>query len=292
MGLYDRDYTQENWRSRSRYAPQMQIRFPRPSTMVMRLLIINGVVFVVEALFFPKNIPLGVDKISVLAKWFSVFPYSLWSVLQIWRLVTYQFLHANVWHILFNMLWLYFLGPVLERHWGSRRFLLFYLGCGVAGGLFYLLLVAVKFLGPGCMVGASAAIMGVFAACAILFPQISIYLFPLPIAIPIRIAAIAGTAMYVLYVVLGAKNAGGHAAHLAGMAAGAAYVLSQDWRARLKQKVDWSRRQKKTTAQRNLQLEVDRILQKVHDTGIHSLSRQEKRILKKATEAERLRHKL
>lgn len=292
MGLYDRDYTQEKWRSRSRYAPQMQIRFPRPSTMVMRLLIINCAVFLVEALFFPKNIPLGVDKISVLAKWFSVFPYSLWSVLQVWRLVTYQFLHASMLHLLFNMLWLYFLGSVLERHWGGKRFLLFYLGCGVAGGLFYLLLVALGFLGPGCMVGASGAIMGVFAACAILFPQMSLYFFPLPIAIPIRIAAIAGTAMFVLYLVLAAENAGGHAAHLAGMAAGAAYVLSERSRLDLRQKLEWRRRQKRANAQRNLQSEVDRILQKVHDTGIHSLSREEKRMLKKATEAERLRHKL
>ena len=292
MGLYDRDYTQESWRRQSRQSPRMQIRFPRPSTVVMRLLIINCAVFLVEALFFPKNIPLGLEKISILGRWFSVFPYSLWSVLQIWRLVTYQFLHASIWHLLFNMLWLYFLGPVLERNWGSKRFLLFYLGCGVAGGLFYLLLVAVGFLGAGCMVGASGAIMGVFAACAILFPQISIYLFPFPIAIPIRIAAIAGIVIYVLSVIGRAENAGGHAAHLAGMAAGAVYVLSENWRTRLKQKLEWSRRQKKTAAQRNLQSEVDRILQKVHDTGIHSLSREEKRILKKATEAERLRDKV
>jgi hypothetical protein len=88
------------------------------------------------------------------------------------------------------------------------------------------------------------------------------------------------------------SNAGGEAAHLAGMAAGAAYVLSENWRTRLKQKLQWSGRQKKRAAQRNLQSELDRILQKVHDTGIHSLSREEKRILKKATEAERLRDKV
>ncbi len=292
MGLYDRDYTQENYHAQYRYAPQMRMRFPRPSMVVMRLLIINCVVFLVEALFFPKNIPLGLDKISVLGKWFSVFPYSLGSVLQIWRLVTYQFLHANIWHLLFNMLWLYFLGPVLERHWGSRRFLLFYLGCGVAGGLLYLLLVAVKFLGPGCMVGASAAIMGVFAACAILFPQISIYLFPLPIAIPIRIAAIAGTVMYVLYVVLGAKNAGGHAAHLAGMAAGAIYVLSGPWREKLRLKARAGSWEKRIATERELQMEVDRLLQKIHDYGIHSLTPKEKKILRKATEAERMRNRL
>jgi hypothetical protein len=88
------------------------------------------------------------------------------------------------------------------------------------------------------------------------------------------------------------ENAGGEAAHLGGMAAGAVYVLSENWRGRLRQKLEWSGRQKKTAARRNLQSDVDRILQKVHDTGIHSLSREERRILKKATEAERLRHKV
>lgn len=292
MGLYDRDYTQSDFQYKSHYSPHKRMGFPRITPMVKNLLIINCVVFLAEAVFFPKNIPLGPDRISLLGKWLSVFPYSVGSVFQIWRLVTYQFLHANMWHLLFNMLWLYFLGPVLERHWGGKKFLLFYLGCGAAGGLCYLLLVGVGFLGGGCMVGASGAIMGVFAACAILFPQMSLYFFPLPVAIPIRMAAIAGLVIYVLYVMARAANAGGHAAHLAGMAAGAAYVFSENWRAHLRVRFASGRFEKKMTSHRRLQFEVDRILQKVHDSGIHSLTRKERKILKKATEAERIRHEV
>jgi membrane associated rhomboid family serine protease len=183
-------------------------------------------------------------------------------------------------------------GPTLERHWGGKRFLTFYLSCGAAGGLFYLLLVAVNFLPALPMVGASGAILGVFAACAILFPSVSVFLFPIPVSIPIRVAAIGVTLIYILSVVARSTNAGGQAAHLAGMAAGAIYVFSQSWRAKFRLKIQSSRLQKKIAAERNLQVELDRILQKVHDSGIHSLTPTEEKTLKQATEAEQKRGKL
>ena len=87
-------------------------------------------------------------------------------------------------------------------------------------------------------------------------------------------------------------NAGGHAAHLAGMAAGAIYVFSQGWRAKFILNIQESRWQKKIAEEHNLQVELDRILQKVHDSGIYSLTPEEKKILKQATEAEQKRGKL
>ncbi|MBA7693383.1 Rhomboid protease GlpG [subsurface metagenome] len=282
MGLYDRDYTQADYRSQPRYAPRMRMAFPRLTPAVKWLLIINAAVFFVQIL--------GAD--TLLVDWFAVYPRTGGMALQIWRLITYQFLHGGIIHILFNMLWLFFLGPTLERHWGSRKFLIFYLGCGAAGGLFYVLLVAINFLPAAPMIGASGAILGVVAACAILFPQIVVYLFPLPVAIPIRVAALAGIVIFILFLVTRSANAGGHAAHLAGMAAGAIYVFSQSWRNKLKLKVRAGRWEKKMAAQRNLRLELDRILQKVHDSGIHSLTSNEKKILKQATKAEQMRNKL
>lgn len=289
MGLYDRDYTREGYQARFRHAPRLA--FPRPSPVVTRLLIINGCIFLLGKLFFPRNILFGPLPINLLEKWFSVFPYSVPAGFQIWRLLTYQFLHGHFWHLLVNMWFLFILGPALEHQWGGRRFLVFYLSCGVAGGLFYLLLVAVGFLGVGFMVGASGAILGVFAACAILFPQFRLFLFPIPIAIPIRIAAAGSVVVYVFYVVTRGENAGGHAAHLAGMAAGAFYVLSESWRGRMNLKVQAGAWQRKMAAQQDLEIEVDRILQKIHDSGLHSLTPREKKILKQATEAEQFRNK-
>jgi membrane associated rhomboid family serine protease len=258
----------------------MRFIFPRITPVVKYLLISNIGVFLMAIIIKP----LGV----LIYRWFPIEPD---RALQFWRLITYQFLHDpdDVWHIFVNMLGLFFLGPTLERHWGGRKFLIFYLSCGVAGGLFYLLLVGLHFLRAFPMVGASGAILGLLAACAILFPHFVVFIFLFPV--PIRVAAIGLTVVYLFFVVTRADNAGGHAAHLAGMAAGAIYVLSKPWREKIQLKLRAGAWEKKMTAERDLQLEVDRILQKVHNSGIHSLTSKEKRILKKATEAEQKRYK-
>ncbi|MFQ6035094.1 MAG: rhomboid family intramembrane serine protease [Sedimentisphaerales bacterium] len=286
MGLYDRDYTRADFQSQYHYAPQMRFTFPRITPVVKWLLIINITVHVLKVIFLPQQM----NQFPALENVFAIFPTSLFRALQFWRLITYQFLHWNGWHLFVNMLGLFFLGPTLERHWGSKKFLIFYLSCGVAGGLFYLLLVAVGFLSAGLMVGASGAILGLLAACAILFPQfvVIILLFP----VPIRVAAIGFMLLYIINILARGENAGGDAAHLAGMAAGAGYVFSKPWRERFKLKMQAGAWEKKMAAERKLQVELDRILQKVHDSGIHSLSSKEKKILKKATEAERRRNKL
>jgi hypothetical protein len=127
------------------------------------------------------------------------------------------------------------------------------------------------------------------AACAILFPHFIVFIFIFPV--PIRIAAIGLTGVYFLYVVTKGANAGGHAAHLAGMAAGAAYVFSQSWRDKFKFKLQSGHFEKQMASQRNLQVELDRILEKVHNSGIQSLNSKEKNILKEATKAEQMRNK-
>ncbi len=281
MSLYDRDYTQADYSSQFRNAPQMRMAFPRLTPVVKWLLIANVAVFMTAIIIRPLGI--------FIYRWFPLDAASLPQALQLWRLVTYQFLHDpdSVFHILFNMLGLFFLGPTLERHWGSRRFLTFYLGCGVAGGLFYLFLVAIGFLPAIPMVGASGAILGMLAACAILFPHFIVFIFLFPV--PIRVAAVAFAGVYIAAVVMRGANAGGDATHLAGMAAGAVYVFSHSWRTKLHLKIRAGLWEKKIIAQQNLQRELDIILQKVHDSGIHSLTSKEKRTLKRATEAEQMK---
>ena len=287
MGLYDRDYTRSDYESKFRSAPQMRMFFPRLTPTVKWLLIINAAVFVPS--FIIK--PLG----EFLYVWFSVYPARLGMSLQLWRVVTYQFLHSisGFRHIFWNMLILYFLGSIVEPVWGSKKFLVFYLICGAAGGILYPVLAHVGWLSVGPLVGASGAILGVIAAAGMLFPNLRIYIFGI---FPIKLAFLA--------IVLGVisvmsvlrpdviANAGGEAAHLAGAATGVIYVLSQSWRHKLKLKVRAGQWEKKMAARRNLQLELDRILQKVHDSGIHSLNSREKRILKQATKAEQMRNEL
>jgi membrane associated rhomboid family serine protease len=283
MGLYDRDYTQADFHSQFRNAPQMRMSFPKISPVVKWLLIINVGVFLISVIIKPLG--------YFIYEWGQLDATSLGRALQFWRLVTYQFLHdpANALHIFLNMIGLFFLGPVLERHWGSKRFLFFYLSCGVAGALFYLFLVAIGFLHAGVMVGASGAILGLLAACAILFPHFVVLVLFFPV--PIRVAAVAFTGLYIFLVLTKSENAGGEAAHLGGMAAGAIYVFSQSWREKFKLKIRAGRMEKRMTEQHSLQEEVDRILQKVHESGIHSLTSREKKVLKQATKAEQMRNK-
>ena len=284
MGLYDRDYTQAGERQEHYGMPQMRFNLPRLMPVVKWLLIANISIFVAGVLF-PK---LGV----ALEDWFAVDGGSWSTKLQFWRLVTYQFLHSRsgALHIFFNMLALFFLGPPLERHWGSRRFLSFYLICGASGGLFYLLLNTIGFLTPVPMIGASGSFLGLLAACAILFPHMVIFVFFFPLAI--RVAAVVLTFMFFLLVVTRSNNAGGEAAHLAGMAAGAAYVLLMPRLGQFRLKRRAGSWEKSVEQQRLLQVEVDRILAKVHREGLHSLTGKEKKTLKKATQMELRRQKM
>jgi membrane associated rhomboid family serine protease len=280
MGLYDRDYTQEHFRT-SGSMPPVRFGFSPVTPAVKWLLIINIGIYMVMALS-----PALAAQIAYL---FAVDSTSFIKGLQLWRLVSYQFLHASFMHILFNMLGVFFLGPTLERNWGTKKFIMFYLGCGVAGGLFYLFLVVTGFLVGGLMVGASGAVLGMLAACAILFPHFVVILFVFPL--PIRTAAIILTLMYLATLISGGENAGGDAAHLAGMAAGAIYVLWQPWLEKIREKNRAGRWESDIARQRVLEMEVDRILRKVHESGIQSLTRQEKKVLEKATKAEQSRNR-
>jgi membrane associated rhomboid family serine protease len=285
MGLYDRDYTRESFGFGSQYAPQMRMAFPRMTPMVKRLLIINVAVFLLSFLI-PRLEPLIFD-------WLSVYPATWWMCLQLWRPITYQFLHGGIGHIFVNMLVLYFFGPVLERLWGSKKFLIFYLVCGAMGGLFFPLLVHVGWLRMGQLVGASGSILGMLAAAAILFPNMRVFVWGIfPVKITILALIFAGISIVAVLRPDLYENAGGQAAHLAGMAAGAVYVLSESRLAKLKLRIHSGRWEKKMAAQQNFQIQVDRILQKVHQSGIHSLTSKEKKILKKATEAEQMRNRL
>jgi membrane associated rhomboid family serine protease len=289
MGLYDRDWTREQDEAHPQDGYQMRFGFPSMTPAVKWLLIINTGIFILEWLASGPETP-GTPKVSYFEKIFALYPATTALTLQVWRLITYQFLHGDFWHIFFNMWMLFFLGPPLERFWGTRKFLFFYLMCGAAGGVFYILLVYIGFLMPLPMVGASGAILGVLTACAILFPHFVVFLLFFPVSI--RAAAIILICLASVTIIFRGANAGGEAAHLAGIAAGAIYVFSDKWRTALRMRFKASRWEKHVELERKLRIELDRILKKVHDSGLHSLTTSEKKILKKATKLEQTRKKI
>jgi len=237
--------------------------------------------------------------------------------LEFWRFIGFQFLHADLGHVLFNMIGLFFFGPMVERYLGSKRYLAFYLLCGIFGACAYLLLnlagfvvhdvVGASFRIPGLLldspttplIGASAGVFGVLMAGAFIAPNTTVLLF---FIIPMRLRTLAYlfTALAAYKVLVGAMNAGGEAGHLGGAFAGFYFIrhpkhlhgffdilgrvdpTSHHYRG----KPSAARAVKKMRgAPAGASMaEVDRILDKVHDRGLASLSEKEKRILREASE--------
>lgn len=123
----------------------------------------------------------GVDASRWITLTFGLMPHWSDSLSQPWRLFTYMLLHAGGFHILFNMLWLWWMGQAVETTIGSRNFLIVYIGAGVGGALINLTVSAMfgmtTFLPT---VGASGAVFGVMVAFAMLYPTAPIMLLLLP----------------------------------------------------------------------------------------------------------------
>ncbi|HXL55337.1 MAG TPA: rhomboid family intramembrane serine protease, partial [Chitinophagaceae bacterium] len=138
-------------------------------------------------------------------------------------LVTHMFAHspAIFFHILFNMYALWMFGSVLERVWGPKRFLVFYMICGLAAGVAQMMLVK-----EGAAVGASGAIMGLLAAFAYLFPNTKFFIlpFPFPVKAKYMVAALAAIDLFGGFHPGNADNVA-HFAHLGGMVMGFILVL-------------------------------------------------------------------
>ncbi|MGA1046158.1 MAG: rhomboid family intramembrane serine protease, partial [Phycisphaerales bacterium] len=224
---------------------------------------------------------------------------------QFWRFIGFQFLHANLSHLLFNMLGLYFFGPIVERYLGGKRFLAFYLLCGACGAFLYLLLNAggwaaslafgPDFRIPGLLfhnpftplVGASAGVFGVIMAGAFLVPNATVLLF---FVIPMRLATLAYAlvAVAVITVLFEGRNAGGEAAHLGGAIAGWFFIrrpnLLHDFFDVLG-RVDPTSSQFRGRGKRRVAdvAEVDRVLAKIAESGLGSLTERERRLLRDAS---------
>ena len=144
-----------------------------------------------------------------------------------WQLVTHMFAHAAsgqymFFHILFNMFALWMFGRILENVWGSKRFLIFYMICGLGAG------IAQLCTGSGMAVGASGAVYGVLVAFAMTFPNTELYLMFLPIPIKAKWAVLGLVAIDLfggVYQVQGDSIA--HFAHLGGAVTG--FILLKIW---------------------------------------------------------------
>lgn len=188
-------------------------------TITKNLLIINVLMFAAYFVFSRLNIDLN----SLLGLHFFLV-----SDFHLYQLVTYMFMHAGLSHIFFNMFALWMFGRIVETVWGPKRFLTYYLTCGIGAGLIQTAVHANEFaLNTWTTVGASGAIYGILLAFGMLFPEERIFIFPLPVPIKAKwfVAIYA-----VLELSLGPGMPGdsvAHFAHLGGMLFG--YLLIRYW---------------------------------------------------------------
>lgn len=252
MGLQDRHY----YREQPRFNPLTgDGRYPSGWSGISGwsvntwIIVINVAVFVIDALLFASGVtithtlPVEIDPNSgrvllddvpdapLRAVGFFSTSYALFGF-QVWRFITFQFLHASFAHIFFNMLALYWFGPQVEQYLGSRRYLAFYLLSGCAGAALYLILNLagnligpLPFLLPGSpytpLIGASAGVFAVLLAIAYIRPNDIVMLLipPIPMRIKTLAFVLLGIAIYTL--LTGGPNAGGEAGHLGGALLGA-----------------------------------------------------------------------
>lgn len=185
--------------------------FQRTTPVVLNLIIINVLVFVVQMMFDGDE-----EKVTRLI---ALWPYNS-PFFKPYQLVSHMFTHGGWGHIFFNMYALWMFGATLEKAWGPKRFLIFYLACGLAAG------VAQMFLSDAPSVGASGAIMGLLAAFAFLFPNTQFFIIPIPV--PIKAKYIV--AVYAAIDIFGGFRPGAadniaHFAHLGGLVMGFILVL-------------------------------------------------------------------
>jgi len=214
-------------------------------TATKNLLVINVLAFV--AMLLLKS-TFGVDLNDLCGLHFF-----LASDFHFYQLVTYMFMHANFQHILFNMFALWMFGCVVERVWGAKKFIFYYISCGIGAGLFQELAQLVQFyfiaeaqipgfavadlltvasnsnavLNLWTTVGASGAIYAILLAFGMIFPQERIFIFPLPIPIKGKWFVVICAAIELILALSTSGDNVAHLAHLGGMLFG--YLMIKYW---------------------------------------------------------------
>jgi membrane associated rhomboid family serine protease len=235
--------------SRSRYPGSFgpRISWGGMLTPGIRNIIIacTGVLFVQYVLraFLPVSYTVDFNH------FFGLVPYYVTRRFFLWQLATYLFLHDGIWHLFFNMLFLYFFGMDLERTWGTRRFYEYYFLTGIGAGAITVLINVLRDPhGTGALsgiptIGASGAIFGVLIAAGIMFPDRQVWLIPFPIMIPMKLLVVGSIAIEFFLSLEVSGDTVSHVTHLGGALVGYLYLRRGLFLYRFRNDyLDWKRR--------------------------------------------------
>lgn len=298
MGFNDRDYYRPSGFGGFSYFPQV----------VKQILFINLIVFLIQII--AENLVIGgVSGDAYLSRYFALNGFHPQLNFQIWQLVTYQFMHADFSHIFWNMLLFWMFGSEIANMYGDKKFWIFYLLCGVGAGLLQVLIGD-----PSITVGASGAVYGVMIAFAMFNPDRLIYIY---FVLPVKAKYLMGFIFVIDFFMIGSGGAVAHLAHIGGAITGALYVLldkNSDFSYKIK---NWMNSYKSPgssgssnkgfsfrkpyksdekvkeahfydikdskSSDEVSQEEIDRILDKISQSGYQNLTDKEKRILFEAS---------
>ncbi len=306
MGLESRDY----------YRPSGFGGFTFFPPVIKNLLLINVGVFILQLIF--ENISFdGIPGWYILYKYFALNPISGVNQItggeynfQVWQIITYQFMHGDFTHILFNMFMLWMFGMEIESIMGSRKFLIYYLLSGIGAGLFQLLIPPILGDSVAYTIGASGAVYGVMVAFAMFFPDRYILIWFL---IPIKAKYLIAILMVFEFMSVTDPSVVAHLAHIGGALTGLVFLLMDkqfnfnfnsavrkfkkpgsfgkktNFRKPIFKKNDIEDAQfydinsKSNNDDKVTQEEVDRILDKISQSGYQNLTEREKKILFEAS---------
>ncbi len=259
------------------------------------IFLLFGLLSVVEYLFTKQN------NINLFVRDYLAVPTYLPKLLyRFWTPFTYMFLHADFFHILFNMLWLFWMGRIFENFLSSKKLVFVYLAGGLAGAIFYILSFNIfpayaDFRLISAAVGASASVTAILVACATLVPNYTISLMFLG---PVKLKWIALGYVVIDVLSVTGTNAGGYLSHIGGAIFGFVFIKSlqngNDWskpfenvfepKPKLKV-VSRSPSAKPRPAKSDIpnQAVIDEILDKISKNGYNNLTATEKETLFKAS---------
>mgnify|MGYP000986055554 FL=1 len=260
---------------------------------LIKIILINVIVFVSMSILevfitlsgFGELFNLFLNKLMLPAS-LNVFIFQPWSI------VTYFFLHMNFMHILWNMLFLYWFGKIIHENIGNNAVISLYIIGGIIGGLSYMALFNIipyydNRVSESLMLGASAGVFSVVVGSATLLPNYTFYLLFLG---PVRIKYIALFYVLLSFFDVTGSNAGGEIAHLGGALMGYLYIRQLQNGVNMgkgiidilnifnkNKKKDISKEEETNEIKKDIsQDEIDKILDKISDSGYKSLSNNEK----------------
>lgn len=283
---------------------ELKDNFQKGNTL-NKVIFINGGIFVLFNLVIVTCSLFNIPAPDIFG-WF-MFPADLGEfLLKPWSLISYMFLHEGLWHLLINLIWLYFGGTLFLQYFDGKKFLSVYLLGGFVGAAFYMLAynlfpIFAAQVATSSALGASASVLAILVAIATYIPNYSVRLMLIG---SVKLKYIAMFAVVIDILSLTGGNAGGHFAHLGGAAFG--FYFSTMWlkgkditerldnllesientfkgKKKAKMKVKYSAKNKKPTDKYDYatkkkfeQDEIDKILEKISKSGYDSLSKEEK----------------